>query len=58
MATVEMSVTEFDMDPKQTIGEQLKFHLQFAILMYNSGRVEMANDSFERMYELIDQLDN
>jgi len=58
MTTVEMTVTEFDMDPKQTIREQLKFHHQFALLMLNVGRIELANKSFEQMLELIEQVDN
>jgi len=54
---VEVSVAKLDTPPDQTIGERLKFKLEFALLMLNAGRIEMAADMFEQMFELIEELD-
>ena len=55
---VEVSVSKLDTPPDQPIGERLRFKLQFALLMLNAGRIEMAADVFDQMFELIDQLDD
>lgn len=57
MATVEMNVAQLDTPDDQPIGARLKFKLEFALLMLNAGRIEMAADMFEQMFELIEELD-
>ena len=54
---VEMNIAKLDTPPDQPIGERLKFKLEFALLMLNAGRIEMAADMFEQMFELIEELD-
>jgi len=55
---VEVNVAKVDTPDDQPIGERLKFKLEFALLMLNAGRIEMAADMFEQMFELIEQIDN
>ena len=58
MATVEMNVTKVDTPPEKPLGERIKFKLEFALLMLNVGRTEMAGDVLEQVFELIEQIDN
>lgn len=56
--TVEMTVTAIDTPNDKPLGERIKFKLEFALLMLNAGRVEMAADIFDQIFELIEQIDN
>ena len=56
--TVEMTVTAIDMPTEKPLGERIKFKLEFALLMLNVGRVEMAGDIFDQIFQLIEQIDN
>jgi len=56
--TVEMTVTAIDTPDDKPLGERIKFKLEFALLMLNAGRVEMAADIFDQIFELIEQIDN
>jgi hypothetical protein len=54
---VEMTIAKTDTPDDQPLGHLLKFKLEFALLMLNAGRIEMAADVFEQMFELIEQID-
>ena len=54
---IEITATAADEAPVQPIAERLLFRLQFALLMLSAGRIEEAGQAFDRVFELIDQLD-
>jgi len=46
------------MPTEKPLGERIKFKLEFALLMLNVGRVEMAGDIFDQVFQLVEQIDN
>ena len=54
---IEITATAADEAPVQPMAERLRFRLQFALLMLSAGRIEEAGQAFDRVFELIDQLD-
>jgi hypothetical protein len=54
---VEITAIAADEAPVQPMAERLRFRLQFALLMLSAGRIEEAGQAFDRVFELIDQLD-
>jgi hypothetical protein len=48
-----MTVTAAD---TRLAGELIQFQVQFAIMMFNVGRTEMANDAFNKIISYCDQL--
>jgi len=53
---VEMTVVAADEAPKQTLGNKLKFRLEFMIIMLNAGRTEEAAKMYDQLIEAFDQL--
>ena len=54
---IEITAIAADEAPVQPIANRLRFRLQFALLMVSVGRTEEARAAFERVFELIDELD-
>ena len=54
---IETTVIAADEAPVQPMAERLRFRLQFALLMLSAGRIEEAGQAFDRVFELIEQLD-
>jgi len=57
MATVEMNVAQLDTPDDKPLGQLIKFKLEFSLLMLGVGRQEMAADTLEQVFELIEQID-
>ena len=57
MMRVEFETIAADEAPVQLIADRLRFRLEFALLMLSAGRIEEAGAEFERVFELLDQLD-
>jgi hypothetical protein len=55
--TVEMHVVATDEAPDQTIGEQIRFQLDFMVLMLNIGRTKEATEAYSKLLNLIEDLD-
>jgi hypothetical protein len=55
--TVEMHVVATDEAPDQTIGEQIRFQLDFMALMLNIGRTKEATEAYSKLLNLIEDLD-
>jgi hypothetical protein len=55
--TVEMNVVATDEAPDQTIGEQIRFQLDFMVLMLNVGRTKEATEAYSKLQKLIEDLD-
>ena len=55
--TVEMHVVATDEAPDQTIGEQIRFQLDFIVLMINVGRTKEATEAYSKLHNLIEDLD-
>jgi len=53
---VEMTVVAADEAPEQTLGNKLKFRLEFMIIMLNAGRTEEAAKMYDQLIEAFDQL--
>ena len=56
MTQVEITAIAADEAPEQSIASRAKFRVQFGILMISVGRVEMAEESFDKAIELLDEL--
>jgi hypothetical protein len=54
---IEITAIAADEAPVQPIADRLRFRLEFALLMLSAGRIEEAGQAFDRVFELIDQLD-
>ena len=57
MMRVEFETIAADEAPVQPIADRLRFRLEFALLMLAASRIEEAGAEFERVFELLDQLD-
>jgi hypothetical protein len=55
--TIEMNVVATDEAPDQTIGEKVRFELDFMVLMMGVGRTKEANDAYIRLRDLANELD-
>ena len=53
---IEMTVTEIDEAPEQSLGNRLKFKLEFMIMMLNVGRTEEAGKMYDQLIEEFDKL--
>ena len=53
---IEMTVTEIDEAPEQSLGNRLKFKLEFMFLMLNVGRNEEAAKMYDQLIEEFDKL--
>ena len=54
---IEITATAADEAPVQPIADRIRFRLEFALLMLSAGRVDEAGTAFERVFELLDELD-
>ena len=54
---IETTAIAADEAPVQPIADRIRFRLEFALLMVSVGRTEEAGAAFERVFELIDELD-
>lgn len=55
--TIEMNVVATDEAPDQTIGEKVRFELDFMVLMMRAARTKEANDAYIRLRALANELD-
>jgi hypothetical protein len=55
--TIEMNVVATDEAPDQTIGEKIRFELNFMVMMLTVGRTKEANDAYIRLRDLANELD-
>ena len=53
---IEMTVTEIDEAPEQSLGNRLKFKLEFMIMMLNCDRTEEAGKMYNQLIEEFDKL--
>jgi len=53
---IEMTVTEIDEAPEQSLGNRLKFKLEFMFMMLNVGRNEEAAKMYDQLIEEFDKL--
>ena len=56
MKTVEFTVVAEDEAPNQTLGNRLKFKLEFMFMMLNAGRNDEAAKVYNQMIEEFDKL--
>jgi hypothetical protein len=56
--TVEMHVVATDEAPDQTITEQMRFHLDFMVMMLMAGRTEEASRALANLREAINKVDD
>ena len=54
---IEITAIAADEAPVQPIADRIRFRLEFALLMLSAGRVDEAGTAFERVFELLDELD-
>jgi hypothetical protein len=54
---VEFETIAADEAPVQPIADRIRFKLEFALLMLTAGRTDEAANTFEMIFDLIDQLD-
>ena len=52
-----MYVVATDEAPDQTIGQQIRFQLDFMVLMLNVGRTKEATEAYSKLHNLIEDLD-
>jgi hypothetical protein len=52
-----MNIVATDEAPDQTIGEQIRFQLDFMVLMLNVGRTKEATEAYSKLHNLIEDLD-
>ena len=55
--TIEMNVVATVEAPDQTIGEKVRFELNFMIMMLTVGRTKESNDAYIRLRDLANELD-
>ena len=55
---IEITAIAADEAPVQPIAARIRFRLEFALLMLGVGRVDEAGAAFERVFELLDELDD
>jgi hypothetical protein len=53
---VEMTVVAADEAPEQTLGNKLKFKLEFMFMMLHAGRNEEAAKMYDQLIEEFDKL--
>ena len=53
---VEMTVVAADEAPEQSLGNRLKFKLEFMIMMINIGRTEEAGKMYDQLIAEFDKL--
>jgi hypothetical protein len=56
MEKVEMTVVAADEAPNQTLGNRLKFKLEFMFMMLHAGRNEEAAKVYDQLIEEFDKL--
>ena len=56
MEKVEMTVVAADEAPNQTLGNRLKFKLEFMFMMLHAGRNEEAAKMYDQLIEEFDKL--
>ena len=56
MEKVEMTVIAADEAPNQTLGNRLKFKLEFMFMMLHAGRNEEAAKMYDQLIEEFDKL--
>ena len=56
MEKVEMTVVAADEAPNQTLGNRLKFKLEFMFMMLHAGRNEEAAKVYDQLSEEFDKL--
>ena len=56
MEKVEMTVVAADEAPNQTLGNRLKFKLEFMFMMLHAGRNEEAAKIYDQLIEEFDKL--
>ena len=57
MEKVEMTVVAADEAPNQTLGNRLKFKLEFMFMMLHAGRNEEAAKVYDQLIEEFDKLE-
>ena len=53
---IEMTVVAADEAPEQTLGNRLKFKLEFMFMMLHAGRNEEAAKMYDQLIEEFDKL--
>ena len=54
--TIEMVAVETDQPSDTTLGDKLKFKLEFMMMMMHSGRNEVAGKLYDQLIEEFDKL--